>query len=284
MNYRWSKPEELNMYVRKIVSSVSSFHKEISLMNKNEDYEERITANYLFLDKCYMGLQEAKVIESCYRTLSATMPKHIQQTLSSVKNLYQSSINEVLSKLSEICEKLCPDSYKNDINEIGNLLDSEPSKSCIFPKNDSIIIYTVFPYKKKNIIFSTVYRKNEIKKYVGQSSTNFVLPGKFQLGREIQNLEDVLRDENAELNKIIIQSSVLTKNRVLLKIREGFSIESAKAILKAVLASFTDSILSIDDSVIVQFNKLSESNIKEISKMLCLSNNDKYLMLSMQGE
>ena len=281
MIYRWSKPEELNVHLRKIVSQVSDFHKEINSYKNLEDMEEKITSYFLFLDKCYMGLQEMKIVESGYNSFSKAIPDSVFQMITSVRKLYQNSINEINNKLSEIAEALRPESYKKDEIEIEKVINNKPLKRGIFPREDSIIIYTVFPKDDRYLIFSTLFNANECRKYFNCLNSSYVLPGKYSLGKEIFMVSEIM---NNKPESIILYSKLLDKNKIQVKVKEGIKIEGAR---KIILSNFSNMNIKSevqDDFIILEFPKLREIEIKEISRILNLSNNDKYLMLSMQGE
>lgn len=277
MNYNFSSTAELNSCIRKMELSVSRLESEYKAICSIKDLESKITSSYLLLDRCYMGIQEVKLFQSFLKGARMNL-------LSSVKKSHNQILSKLLSSLEEISEEVKPESYTKDLEKISKLINEVPLRTSIFPKEDAIIIYSIFPKDKNYLIFSTLYTENNSEKFLSISNVDKVLPGKYLMGDKVENIEEFFKPRNLPLSNVLKEANVLPKNKVRAKVKEGVNLMKAKSLLCNTLQSYIKEAILLDDNIIVSFNKLRDNEVKLVANTLKLSSNDKYLMLSMQGE
>lgn len=277
MNYNFSSTAELNSCIRKMELSVSRLESEYKAISSIKDLESKITSSYLLLDRCYMGIQEVKLFQSFLKGARMNL-------LSSVKKSHNQILSKLLSSLEEISEEVKPESYTKDLEKISKLINEVPLRTSIFPKEDAIIIYSIFPKDKNYLIFSTLYTENNSEKFLSISNVDKVLPGKYLMGDKVENIEEFFKPRNVPLSNVLKEANVLPKNKVRAKVKEGVNLMKAKSLLCNTLQSYIKEAILLDDNIIVSFNKLRDNEVKLVANTLKLSSNDKYLMLSMQGE
>lgn len=277
MNYNFSSTAELNSCIRKMELSVSRLESEYKAICSIRDLESKITSSYLLLDRCYMGIQEVKLFQSFLKGARMNL-------LSSVKKSHNQILSKLLSSLEEISEEVKPESYTKDLEKISKLINEVPLRTSIFPKEDAIIIYSIFPKDKNYLIFSTLYTENNSEKFLSISNVDKVLPGKYLMGDKVENIEEFFKPRNLPLSNVLKEANVLPKNKVRAKVKEGVNLMKAKSLLCNTLQSYIKEAILLDDNIIVSFNKLRDNEVKLVANTLKLSSNDKYLMLSMQGE
>lgn len=277
MNYNFSSTAELNSCIRKMELSVSRLESEYKAISSIKDLESKITSSYLLLDRCYMGIQEVKLFQSFLKGARMNL-------LSSVKKSHNQILSKLLSSLEEISEEVKPESYTKDLEKISKLINEVPLRTSIFPKEDAIIIYSIFPKDKNYLIFSTLYTENNSEKFLSISNVDKVLPGKYLMGDKVENIEEFFKPRNLPLFNVLKEANVLPKNKVRAKVKEGVNLMKAKSLLCNTLQSYIKEAILLDDNIIVSFNKLRDNEVKLVANTLKLSSNDKYLMLSMQGE
>lgn len=277
MNYNFSSTAELNSCIRKMELSVSRLESEYKAISSIKDLESKITSSYLLLDRCYMGIQEVKLFQSFLKGARMNL-------LSSVKKSHNQILSKLLSSLEEISEEVKPESYTKDLEKISKLINEVPLRTSIFPKEDAIIIYSIFPKDKNYLIFSTLYTENNSEKFLSISNVDKVLPGKYLMGDKVENIEEFFKPRNLSLSNVLKEANVLPKNKVRAKVKEGVNLMKAKSLLCNTLQSYIKEAILLDDNIIVSFNKLRDNEVKLVANTLKLSSNDKYLMLSMQGE
>lgn len=277
MNYNFSSTAELNSCIRKMELSVSRLESEYKAISSIKDLESKITSSYLLLDRCYMGIQEVKLFQSFLKGARMNL-------LSSVKKSHNQILSKLLSSLEEISEEVKPESYTKDLEKISKLINEVPLRTLIFPKEDAIIIYSIFPKDKNYLIFSTLYTENNSEKFLSISNVDKVLPGKYLMGDKVEDIEEFFKPRNLLLSNVLKEANVLPKNKVRAKVKEGVNLMKAKSLLCNTLQSYIKEAILLDDNIIVSFNKLRDNEVKLVANTLKLSSNDKYLMLSMQGE
>lgn len=277
MNYNFSSTAELNSCIRKMELSVSRLESEYKAICSIKDLESKITSSYLLLDRCYMGIQEVKLFQSFLKGARMNL-------LSSVKKSHNQILSKLLSSLEEISEEVKPESYTKDLEKISKLINEVPLRTSIFPKEDAIIIYSIFPKDKNYLIFSTLYTENNSEKFLSISNVDKVLPGKYLMGDRVEDIEEFFKPRNLLLSNVLKEANVLPKNKVRAKVKEGVNLMKAKSLLCNTLQSYIKEAILLDDNIIVSFNKLRDNEVKLVANTLKLSSNDKYLMLSMQGE
>ena len=277
MNYNFSSTAELNSCIRKMELSVSRLESEYKAICSIKDLESKITSSYLLLDRCYMGIQEVKLFQSFLKGARMNL-------LSSVKKSHNQILSKLLSSLEEISEEVKPESYTKDLEKISKLINEVPLRTSIFPKEDAIIIYSIFPKDKNYLIFSTLYTENNSEKFLSISNVDKVLPGKYLMGDKVEDIEEFFKPRNLPLSNVLKEANVLPKNKVRAKVKEGVNLMKAKSLLCNTLQSYIKEAILLDDNIIVSFNKLRDNEVKLVANTLKLSSNDKYLMLSMQGE
>lgn len=277
MNYNFSSTAELNSCIRKMELSVSRLESEYKAISSIKDLESKITSSYLLLDRCYMGIQEVKLFQSFLKGARMNL-------LSSVKKSHNQILSKLLSSLEEISEEVKPESYTKDLEKISKLINEVPLRTSIFPKEDAIIIYSIFPKDKNYLIFSTLYTENNSEKFLSISNVDKVLPGKYLMGDKVEDTEEFFKPRNLSLSNVLKEANVLPKNKVRAKVKEGVNLMKAKSLLCNTLQSYIKEAILLDDNIIVSFNKLRDNEVKLVANTLKLSSNDKYLMLSMQGE
>lgn len=277
MNYNFSSTAELNSCIRKMELSVSRLESEYKAICSIKDLESKITSSYLLLDRCYMGIQEVKLFQSFLKGARMNL-------LSSVKKSHNQILSKLLSSLEEISEEVKPESYTKDLEKISKLINEVPLRTSIFPKEDAIVIYSIFPKDKNYLIFSTLYTENNSEKFLSISNVDKVLPGKYLMGDKVENIEEFFKPRNLSLSNVLKEANVLPKNKVRAKVKEGVNLMKAKSLLCNTLQSYIKEAILLDDNIIVSFNKLRDNEVKLVANTLKLSSNDKYLMLSMQGE
>lgn len=277
MNYNFSSTAELNSCIRKMELSVSRLESEYKSISFIKDLESKITSSYLLLDRCYMGIQEVKLFQSFLKGARMNL-------LSSVKKSHNQLLSKLLSSLEEISEEVKPESYTKDLEKISKLINEVPLRTSIFPKEDAIIIYSIFPKDKNYLIFSTLYTENNSEKFLSISNVDKVLPGKYLMGDKVEDIEEFFKPRNLLLSNVLKEANVLPKNKVRAKVKEGVNLMKAKSLLCNTLQSYIKEAILLDDNIIVSFNKLRDNEVKLVANTLKLSSNDKYLMLSMQGE
>lgn len=277
MNYNFSSTAELNSCIRKMELSVSRLESEYKAISSIKDLESKITSSYLLLDRCYMGIQEVKLFQSFLKGARMNL-------LSSVKKSHNQILSKLLSSLEEISEEVKPESYTKDLEKISKLINEVPLRTSIFPKEDTIIIYSIFPKDKNYLIFSTLYTENNSEKFLSISNVDKVLPGKYLMGDKVEDIEEFFKPRNVPLSNVLKEANVLPKNKVRAKVKEGVNLMKAKSLLCNTLQSYIKEAILLDDNIIVSFNKLRDNEVKLVANTLKLSSNDKYLMLSMQGE
>lgn len=277
MNYNFSSTAELNSCIRKMELSVSRLESEYKSISSIKDLESKITSSYLLLDRCYMGIQEVKLFQSFLKGVRMNL-------LSSVKKSHNQLLSKLLSSLEEISEEVKPESYTKDLEKISKLINEVPLRTSIFPKEDAIIIYSIFPKDKNYLIFSTLYTENNSEKFLSISNVDKVLPGKYLMGDKVEDIEEFFKPRNLLLSNVLKEANVLPKNKVRAKVKEGVNLMKAKSLLCNTLQSYIKEAILLDDNIIVSFNKLRDNEVKLVANTLKLSSNDKYLMLSMQGE
>lgn len=277
MNYNFSSTAELNSCIRKMELSVSRLESEYKAISSIKDLESKITSSYLLLDRCYMGIQEVKLFQSFLKGARMNL-------LSSVKKSHNQILSKLLSSLEEISEEVKPESYTKDLEKISKLINEVPLRTSIFPKEDAIIIYSIFPKDKNYLIFSTLYTENNSEKFLSISNVDKVLPGKYLMGDKVEDIEEFFKPRNLPLSNVLKEANVLPKNKVRAKVKEGVNLMKAKSLLCNTLQSYIKEAILLDDNIIVSFNKLRDNEVKLVANTLKLSSNDKYLMLSMQGE
>lgn len=277
MNYNFSSTAELNSCIRKMELSVSRLESEYKAISSIKDLESKITSSYLLLDRCYMGIQEVKLFQSFLKGARMNL-------LSSVKKSHNQILSKLLSSLEEISEEVKPESYTKDLEKISKLINEVPLRTSIFPKEDAIIIYSIFPKDKNYLIFSTLYTENNSEKFLSISNVDKVLPGKYLMGDKVEDIEEFFKPRNLLLSNVLKEANVLPKNKVRAKVKEGVNLMKAKSLLCNTLQSYIKEAILLDDNIIVSFNKLRDNEVKLVANTLKLSSNDKYLMLSMQGE
>lgn len=277
MNYNFSSTAELNSCIRKMELSVSRLESEYKTISSIKDLESKITSSYLLLDRCYMGIQEVKLFQSFLKGARMNL-------LSSVKKSHNQILSKLLSSLEEISEEVKPESYTKDLEKISKLINEVPLRTSIFPKEDAIIIYSIFPKDKNYLIFSTLYTENNSEKFLSISNVDKVLPGKYLMGDKVEDIEEFFKPRNLLLSNVLKEANVLPKNKVRAKVKEGVNLMKAKSLLCNTLQSYIKEAILLDDNIIVSFNKLRDNEVKLVANALKLSSNDKYLMLSMQGE
>lgn len=277
MNYNFSSTAELNSCIRKMELSVSRLESEYKSISSIKDLESKITSSYLLLDRCYMGIQEVKLFQSFLKGARMNL-------LSSVKKSHNQLLSKLLSSLEEISEEVKPESYTKDLEKISKLINEVPLRTSIFPKEDAIIIYSIFPKDKNYLIFSTLYTENNSEKFLSISNVDKVLPGKYLMGDKVEDIEEFFKPRNLLLSNVLKEANVLPKNKVRAKVKEGVNLMKAKSLLCNTLQSYIKEAILLDDNIIVSFNKLRDNEVKLVANTLKLSSNDKYLMLSMQGE
>lgn len=277
MNYNFSSTAELNSCIRKMELSVSRLESEYKAISSIKDLESKITSSYLLLDRCYMGIQEVKLFQSFLKGTRMNL-------LSSVKKSHNQLLSKLLSSLEEISEEVKPESYTKDLEKISKLINEVPLRTSIFPKEDAIIIYSIFPKDKNYLIFSTLYTENNSEKFLSISNVDKVLPGKYLMGDKVEDIEEFFNPRNLLLSNVLKEANVLPKNKVRAKVKEGVNLMKAKSLLCNTLQSYIKEAILLDDNIIVSFNKLRDNEVKLVANTLKLSSNDKYLMLSMQGE
>lgn len=276
MYYNFTSVSELNSSIRKIKLSASKLESEYKNISEMKDLEEKITSSYLLLDRCYMGIQEAKWLQNIYKPNA--------QVLSSARKAHSNLLNKILAGLEKISEEVKPESYVKDLEKISIFIKEVPLRTSIFPKEDSIIIYSIFPYNSGFLIFSTAYTENSSQRYLSTTSEKRVLPGKYSLGSKVEKVEDFFANGRELIPNILKEANVLPRNKVRAKVREGMNLVRAKSLLCSTFNGFIKDAMILDDNIIVSFNKLRDSEVKLIANVLKLNSNDKYLMLSMQGE
>lgn len=277
MNYNFSSTAELNSCIRKMELSVSRLESEYKAISSIKDLESKITSSYLLLDRCYMGIQEVKLFQSFLKGARMNL-------LSSVKKSHNQILSKLLSSLEEISEEVKPESYTKDLEKISKLINEVPLRTSIFPKEDAIVIYSIFPKDKDYLIFSTLYTENNSEKFLSISNVDKVLPGKYLMGDKVEDIEEFFKPRNLPLSNVLKEANVLPKNKVRAKVKEGVNLMKAKSLLCNTLQSYIKEAILLDDNIIVSFNKLRDNEVKLVANTLKLSSNDKYLMLSMQGE
>lgn len=277
MNYNFSSTAELNSCIRKMELSVSRLESEYKAICSIKDLESKITSSYLLLDRCYMGIQEVKLFQSFLKGARMNL-------LSSIKKSHNQILSKLLSSLEEISEEVKPESYTKDLEKISKLINEVPLRTSIFPKEDAIIIYSIFPKDKNYLIFSTLYTENNSEKFLSISNVDKVLPGKYLMGDKVEDIEEFFKPRNLLLSNVLKEANVLPKNKVRAKVKEGVNLMKAKSLLCNTLQSYIKEAILLDDNIIVSFNKLRDNEVKLVANTLKLSSNDKYLMLSMQGE
>lgn len=277
MNYNFSSTAELNSCIRKMELSVSRLESEYKAISSIKDLESKITSSYLLLDRCYMGIQEVKLFQSFLKGARMNL-------LSSVKKSHNQILSKLLSSLEEISEEVKPESYTKDLEKISKLINEVPLRTSIFPKEDAIIIYSIFPKDKNYLIFSTLYTEDNSEKFLSISNVDKVLPGKYLMGDKVEDIEEFFKPRNLPLSNVLKEANVLPKNKVRAKVKEGVNLMKAKSLLCNTLQSYIKEAILLDDNIIVSFNKLRGNEVKLVANTLKLSSNDKYLMLSMQGE
>lgn len=277
MNYNFSSTAELNSCIRKMELSVSRLESEYKSISSIKDLESKITSSYLLLDRCYMGIQEVKLFQSFLKGARMNL-------LSSVKKSHNQILSKLLSSLEEISEEVKPESYTKDLEKISKLINEVPLRTSIFPKEDAIVIYSIFPKDKNYLIFSTLYTENNSEKFLSISNVDKVLPGKYLMGDKVEDIEEFFKPRNLPLSNVLKEANVLPKNKVRAKVKEGVNLMKAKSLLCNTLQSYIKEAILLDDNIIVSFNKLRDNEVKLVANTLKLSSNDKYLMLSMQGE
>lgn len=277
MNYNFSSTAELNSCIRKMELSVSRLESEYKAISSIKDLESKITSSYLLLDRCYMGIQEVKLFQSFLKGARMNL-------LSSVKRSHNQILSKLLSSLEEISEEVKPESYTKDLEKISKLINEVPLRTSIFPKEDAIVIYSIFPRDKNYLIFSTLYTENNSEKFLSISNVDKVLPGKYLMGDKVEDIEEFFKPRNLPLSNVLKEANVLPKNKVRAKVKEGVNLMKAKSLLCNTLQSYIKEAILLDDNIIVSFNKLRDNEVKLVANTLKLSSNDKYLMLSMQGE
>lgn len=277
MNYNFSSTAELNSCIRKMELSVSRLESEYKAICSIKDLESKITSSYLLLDRCYMGIQEVKLFQSFLKGARMNL-------LSSVKKSHNQILSKLLSSLEEISEEVKPESYTKDLEKISKLINEVPLRTSIFPKEDAIVIYSIFPKDKNYLIFSTLYTENNSEKFLSISNVDKVLPGKYLMGDKVEDIEEFFKPRNLLLSNVLKEANVLPKNKVRAKVKEGINLMKAKSLLCNTLQSYIKEAILLDDNIIVSFNKLRDNEVKLVANTLKLSSNDKYLMLSMQGE
>lgn len=277
MNYNFSSTAELNSCIRKMELSVSRLESEYKAISSIKDLESKITSSYLLLDRCYMGIQEVKLFQSFLKGARMNL-------LSSVKRSHNQILSKLLSSLEEISEEVKPESYTKDLEKISKLINEVPLRTSIFPKEDAIVIYSIFPKDKNYLIFSTLYTENNSEKFLSISNVDKVLPGKYLMGDKVEDIEEFFKPRNLPLSNVLKEANVLPKNKVRAKVKEGVNLMKAKSLLCNTLQSYIKEAILLDDNIIVSFNKLRDNEVKLVANTLKLSSNDKYLMLSMQGE
>lgn len=277
MNYNFSSTAELNSCIRKMELSVSRLESEYKAISSIKDLESKITSSYLLLDRCYMGIQEVKLFQSFLKGARMNL-------LSSVKKSHNQILSKLLSSLEEISEEVKPESYTKDLEKISKLINEVPLRTSIFPKEDAIIIYSIFPKDKNYLIFSTLYTENNSEKFLSISNVDKVLPGKYLMGDKVEDIEEFFKPRNLLISNVLKEANVLPKNKVRAKVKEGVNLMKAKSLLCNTLQSYIKEAILLDDNIIVSFNKLRDNEVKLVANTLKLSSNDKYLMLSMQGE
>lgn len=277
MNYNFSSTAELNSCIRKMELSVSRLESEYKAISSIKDLESKITSSYLLLDRCYMGIQEVKLFQSFLKGARMNL-------LSSVKKSHNQILSKLLSSLEEISEEVKPESYTKDLEKISKLINEVPLRTSIFPKEDAIVIYSIFPKDKNYLIFSTLYTENNSEKFLSISNVDKVLPGKYLMGDKVEDIEEFFKPRNLPLSNVLKEANVLPKNKVRAKVKEGVNLMKAKSLLCNTLQSYIKEAILLDDNIIVSFNKLRDNEVKLVANTLKLSSNDKYLMLSMQGE
>lgn len=277
MNYNFSSTAELNSCIRKMELSVSRLESEYKAISSIKDLESKITSSYLLLDRCYMGIQEVKLFQSFLKGARMNL-------LSSVKKSHNQILSKLLSSLEEISEEVKPESYTKDLEKISKLINEVPLRTSIFPKEDAIIIYSIFPKDKNYLIFSTLYTENNSEKFLSISNVDRVLPGKYLMGDKVEDIEEFFKPRNLLLSNVLKEANVLPKNKVRAKVKEGINLMKAKSLLCNTLQSYIKEAILLDDNIIISFNKLRDNEVKLVANTLKLSSNDKYLMLSMQGE
>lgn len=277
MNYNFSSTAELNSCIRKMELSVSRLESEYKAISSIKDLESKITSSYLLLDRCYMGIQEVKLFQSFLKGARMNL-------LSSVKKSHNQILSKLLSSLEEISEEVKPESYTKDLEKISKLINEVPLRTSIFPKEDAIVIYSIFPKDKNYLIFSTLYTENNSEKFLSISNVDKVLPGKYLMGDKVEDIEEFFKPRNLLLSNVLKEANVLPKNKVRAKVKEGVNLMKAKSLLCNTLQSYIKEAILLDDNIIVSFNKLRDNEVKLVANTLKLSSNDKYLMLSMQGE
>lgn len=257
--------------------SVSRLESEYKAICSIKDLESKITSSYLLLDRCYMGIQEVKLFQSFLKGARMNL-------LSSVKKSHNQILSKLLSSLEEISEEVKPESYTKDLEKISKLINEVPLRTSIFPKEDAIVIYSIFPKDKNYLIFSTLYTENNSEKFLSISNVDKVLPGKYLMGDKVEDIEEFFKPRNLPLSNVLKEANVLPKNKVRAKVKEGVNLMKAKSLLCNTLQSYIKEAILLDDNIIVSFNKLRDNEVKLVANTLKLSSNDKYLMLSMQGE
>lgn len=257
--------------------SVSRLESEYKAICSIKDLESKITSSYLLLDRCYMGIQEVKLFQSFLKGARMNL-------LSSVKKSHNQILSKLLSSLEEISEEVKPESYTKDLEKISKLINEVPLRTSIFPKEDAIVIYSIFPKDKNYLIFSTLYTENNSEKFLSISNVDKVLPGKYLMGDKVEDIEEFFKPRNLLLSSVLKEANVLPKNKVRAKVKEGINLMKAKSLLCNTLQSYIKEAILLDDNIIVSFNKLRDNEVKLVANTLKLSSNDKYLMLSMQGE
>lgn len=279
MNYNFSSISEMSNFTKRLKTISSSISKDFDRVIKIDDPESVITSCYLLLDKCYMGLQEInllKVFSKSDSSISQNVPNLIREN--------REVMSKILGKLESIAEEVKPKSYSDDISYISEYIKKAPLKTSIFPKEDSIIIYSVFPYLDKFLVFSTLYTQDNSKKYISISDISNILPGKYSLGREVDTLDNYFVTCKEDITNILKGVDVLPKNRIRAKVKEGINVDRAKELLCSFLKDYVKESVVLNDNIIISFNKLRDVDIRNLSSVLKLNCNDRYLMISMQGE
>ena len=254
--------------------------------NLTEPSEEIITGNFFGISRCNKALSDVKTLSFIIKD---------QKTLSEVEDNLNQVLNMIKSNLNSIAIELEPADYETDLRNIIQILNDRNipilnQQHFIFPKGEQIIIGTTMDCGEKKVVFTTVYTDTNFEKFlnllddqVNLENYNFGIP---LLNNNITKTLDSLIDTNSNRRiDSLIKNSTVFDNFIKSSVNDRVDISKTFQILTNYFSDKLEKSYLYESDLLFKFkSNLTDREIKSISNILKLSNNDRYKFMALLKE
>ena len=251
--------------------------------NLTEPSEEIITGNFFGISRCNKALSDVKTLSFIIKD---------QKTLSEVEDNLNQVLNMIKSNLNSIAIELEPADYETDLRNIIQILNDRNipilnQQHFIFPKGEQIIIGTTMDCGEKKVVFTTVYTDTNFEKFlnllddqVNLENYNFGIP---LLNNNITKTLDSLIDTNSNRRiDSLIKNSTVFDNFIKSSVNDRVDISKTFQILTNYFSDKLEKSYLYESDLLFKFkSNLTDREIKSISNILKLSNNDRYKFMAL---